>query len=96
MSDDTELVRRMAALAHLDVTDREVEDLGRQFADILSAFEALTRADLEGDPADAEPSGTPLRPDVERPSLAREEALANAPRTADGFFSVPKTIGGQS
>jgi len=94
MSDDTELVRRMAALAHLDVTDQEAEQLGRQFADILASFETLTRAEVETAPESSATSGAPFRADTERPSLAREDALANAPETADGFFSVPKTIGG--
>jgi aspartyl-tRNA(Asn)/glutamyl-tRNA(Gln) amidotransferase subunit C len=35
-----------------------------------------------------------MRDDVVRPSLDREEALANAPDRADAFFRVPRIIEG--
>ena len=33
-----------------------------------------------------------LRPDVERPPLGTEAALANAPQKGAGYFKVPRVI----
>jgi aspartyl/glutamyl-tRNA(Asn/Gln) amidotransferase C subunit len=33
-----------------------------------------------------------FRPDLVRPSLSVEYAVANAPESSDGFFVVPKII----
>jgi aspartyl-tRNA(Asn)/glutamyl-tRNA(Gln) amidotransferase subunit C len=33
-----------------------------------------------------------FRADEPRPGLTQEEALRNAPRTADGLFIVPKVV----
>jgi len=40
----------------------------------------------------AVPFDCPLRPDVVRPSLSVEEALANAPRREASFFQVPRIV----
>jgi len=34
-----------------------------------------------------------VRPDVARPSLDRDEVLAQAPKVEDGRFQVPKILG---
>ena len=89
-------VERIATLAHLDLTEDETEVFTRQLAQILEYAERLDEIDTEAVTATWHPGTTaaPLRSDVQRPSLAREEALANAPDAApDGFFRVPKVIG---
>jgi aspartyl/glutamyl-tRNA(Asn/Gln) amidotransferase C subunit len=40
---------------------------------------------------DTEETAT-LRPDIERPPLGNELALANAPAKGSGFFKVPRVI----
>jgi len=91
-----ELVRRTAALARLEVSDEEARTLGPQFAAILEHFRTLATLDL----GRAEPmtAATRLfdvrRADEPRASQPRDTLLSNAPRRAEGFFSVPKTIGG--
>jgi aspartyl-tRNA(Asn)/glutamyl-tRNA(Gln) amidotransferase subunit C len=97
-SPELELVKRTAALARLEITDDEARTLAPQFARILEQFQALVDVDVEG----VEPmtGATRLsdvtRADEPRPSLARDAALANAPDPRDGFYGVPKTIGGGS
>jgi len=97
-STDADTVRATARLARLDVRDDEIDALGEQFARILTAFETLAELDVEG----VEPtSGAPrlakgLRSDEPRPSLDRERVLELAPRRQDGFFEVPRTVGGES
>ncbi|GAB3663574.1 Asp-tRNA(Asn)/Glu-tRNA(Gln) amidotransferase subunit GatC [Halopiger thermotolerans] len=89
MSDDAvspEEVRHVAELARVDLEDDEVDRFARQFADILEYFETLDEVpevDREADLANV------MRPDEERPSLEKEEALRNAPETEDGYFKGP-------
>jgi aspartyl-tRNA(Asn)/glutamyl-tRNA(Gln) amidotransferase subunit C len=88
-----EQVEHVARLAHLALTDEELERLGGQLNAILEAVGKVSELDL----ADVEPTSHPLdlvnvwREDEPLPSLPREEALANAPETEGGFFKVPPT-----
>jgi aspartyl-tRNA(Asn)/glutamyl-tRNA(Gln) amidotransferase subunit C len=62
-----------------------------QLSAILEAVGKVAELDLDG----VEPTAHPLdlvnvlAQDEPRPSLSREEALANAPDPEDGFFGVP-------
>lgn len=49
----------------------------------------------EGGGRDGDPGGVVnvFRPDVPRPSLTQEQALAAAPKSADGRFAVPRILG---
>jgi aspartyl-tRNA(Asn)/glutamyl-tRNA(Gln) amidotransferase subunit C len=101
-------VERIAALAHLELTDDEKLLFTRQLADILTYVEQLQRIDTTGVPATAhvnsriegrlKPDSAVTgveRPDEPKPSLTVDEALANAPDAAPdaGLFRVPKVIG---
>ncbi|ADD07099.1 aspartyl/glutamyl-tRNA(Asn/Gln) amidotransferase subunit C [Natrialba magadii ATCC 43099] len=89
MSDDAvnpEAVRHVAELARVDLDDEEVDAFTGQFADILEYFETLDEVpEVE---REAELTNV-MRPDEERGSLDREEALRNAPETEDGYFKGP-------
>jgi len=84
-------VLHVARLARLELSDAEVERMREQLSAILEAVGKVAELDLEG----VEPTAHPLdlvnalAEDVPRPSLTREEALANAPDPEDGFFGVP-------
>jgi aspartyl-tRNA(Asn)/glutamyl-tRNA(Gln) amidotransferase subunit C len=86
-------VEHVARLAHLALTEEELERLGGQLSAILEAVGKVSELDL----TDVEPSSHPLdlvnvwREDDPHPSLPREEALANAPDVEEGFFKVPPT-----
>jgi aspartyl-tRNA(Asn)/glutamyl-tRNA(Gln) amidotransferase subunit C len=88
-------VEHVARLAHLALSEEELERLGGQLDAILEAVGKVSELDL----ADVEPTSHPLdlvnvwREDEPRPSLPREDALANAPETEGGFFKVPPTAG---
>ena len=89
-------VERIAALAHLDLTEDETELFTRQLAQILEYAERLQEVDTDDVTATWHPETTAssLRRDVLRPSLPRADALANAPDAGpDGLFRVPKVIG---
>jgi aspartyl-tRNA(Asn)/glutamyl-tRNA(Gln) amidotransferase subunit C len=84
-------VLHVARLARLALTDEEVERLGAQLNAILEAVGKVAELDLEG----VEPTAHPLElvnvwaQDEPRPSLAVEDAIANAPAREAGFFRVP-------
>jgi aspartyl-tRNA(Asn)/glutamyl-tRNA(Gln) amidotransferase subunit C len=102
-------VERIAALAHLELTDEEKPLFTRQLADILNYAEQLQAVDTTGVPATAHVNSSEVRlkpdstseaaraerPDEPRPSLPVADALANAPDAAldAGLFRVPRVIG---
>jgi len=89
-----EQVEHVAKLARLEVSEDEKAMFARQLSAILTYMDQLKEVDTEG----VEPTATVLptenvwREDAVRLSLAQEQALANAPEQADGFFRVPKII----
>ena len=91
-------VERIAALAHLALTEDEKERFTRQLAGILAYATQIEQVPVEGVPPTSHallPHAV-LREDIVRPSLPREQALAQAPGAAreTGLFRVPKVIGG--
>ena len=84
-------VLHVARLARLEIPDGDVERVQAQLSAILDAVGKVGELDL----ADVEPTSHPLAvvnawaEDEPRPSLPRNEALANAPDPADGHFRVP-------
>ena len=84
-------VLHVARLARLQIPEDEIERVQEQLGAILEAVGKVAELDLTG----VEPTSHPLdlvnewAEDEPRPSLAREDALANAPDPADGAFRVP-------
>jgi aspartyl-tRNA(Asn)/glutamyl-tRNA(Gln) amidotransferase subunit C len=90
-----EQVEHVARFAHLALSDEELDRFGEQLGAILEAVGKVSELDL----TDVEATSHPLdlvnvwREDEPQPSLPREEALANAPETEDGFLKVPPAVG---
>lgn len=85
-----ELVRHLASLARIQVSDTEVERFTEQLAVIVDAVAAVNKA-VEGDvPATSHPipMANVFREDVVAPSLSQEQALSGAPDSAQGRFKV--------
>lgn len=80
----------IAELAKLQLTEDEITRFGDQLSHVLDYAARLEQLDT----ADIPPTATVLplrnvfRDDEVRPSLPRDEALANAPDSADGQFRV--------
>jgi len=89
-----EEVEHVANLARLVFNEEEKKKLAEQLGRILDYIEQLNELDTE----DVEPTShvipmkNVVRPDVVRPSLTRDDALANAPSDVDGLFEVPKIV----
>ena len=88
---DRDQVLHVAKLARLKVTDDEVDRMAEELSKILEHVETMNELDLEA----VEPTShvvdltNVLREDVPRPGLSREQALDQAPDTAEGGFRVP-------
>ena len=91
----TDEVAHVARLARLDLTDEEVALFAEQLAAVLDHAADVGALDI----ADVPPTAHPLplanvfRPDEPRPSLDRDEVLAQAPASEDGRFRVPRILG---
>ncbi len=89
-------VRRIAALARLELTETELDLYARQLTSILEYADRLQAVDTAGVPpfADNDAVG-PWREDAPVPSLSQNDALRNAPNgdKEAGTFVVPKVIG---
>jgi aspartyl-tRNA(Asn)/glutamyl-tRNA(Gln) amidotransferase subunit C len=89
-------VRRLGALARLELTDDEVASFAEQLSGILAfvaeveAFDAS--AELTDTSGPAAPS--PLREDEVRPPLTRDDVLSGAPEAdrAAGLITVPRVL----
>ena len=87
-------VEHVADLARLALTEEEKELFREQLSSILAHAERLQRLDTGAIPPTATvlPLQNVLRDDEVRPSLPREDALANAPRVEDAYFRVPVVL----
>ena len=91
----TELdLQHVAHLARLNLTKEEEQKFGAQLGQILGYIAKLNELDVsQVEPtAHAVPLVNVTRPDDIRPSLSNEEALRNAPASANGLFIVPKIV----
>jgi aspartyl-tRNA(Asn)/glutamyl-tRNA(Gln) amidotransferase subunit C len=87
-------VKYVAHLARIALTPDEQEKFGAQLSNILGYIEKLNQLDVDKiEPtAHAMPLVNVFRPDEVRPSLSNDEALRNAPASANGLFMVPKIV----
>lgn len=94
MSVSRDEVEEIAFLARLRLGPDEIERLRGELTAMLGYVEQLRELDTSGvEPmTHAVPIPCPLRQDVVAPSLAVEEALADAPHRVDDCFAVPRII----
>lgn len=96
MAISREEVLYIARLARLEFDEEKVEEFTHQLSRVLDYINKLSELDL----TDVEPTYhvldmvSVMREDEVKESLSQEEALSNAPDAKDGFFRVPKIIGG--
>lgn len=90
-------VEHVAELARIGLSEDERDRLREQLSSILEHIDVLNRLDTGDIPPTAQvlPMVNVLRADEVRASLTQEEALANAPHAADGFFVVQAVLTGE-
>jgi aspartyl-tRNA(Asn)/glutamyl-tRNA(Gln) amidotransferase subunit C len=99
MSADHRLTREdvahVAGLARLHLSDEELDLFTGQLASVLDHAADVASLDLAGVKATAHPLpvSNVFRSDEVRPSLDRDELLAQAPSVEDHRFRVPRILG---
>ena len=94
MAIDAATVRRVAHLARIKTPEDRLESLAAELNGILGWIEQLNEVDVDG--------VEPMTSNVHQPLRLREDVvtdggkvdlvLSNAPKSADGFFVVPKVV----
>ena len=91
-------VKKIAKLAHLEISDEEVALYTPQMSDIVKYVEQLNELDtdniepmLGGLTAEGEATKT-IREDAVIGSLGQKAALSEAPSAVAGHFQVPKVL----
>lgn len=91
-------VLHVADLAHLELSEAEIEKFRAQLDAILTYIDKLKELDVSGVEPFAQlsdssaPPGATLREDVVRRSDISKEVLAQAPQAKAPYFRVPKVI----
>ena len=94
MAIDAATVKKVASLARIREPDDRLEALAAELSGILQWIEQLGEVDTDG----VEPmtsvvaQALPWREDVVNEGGDAAKVLANAPRSARGFFIVPKVV----
>ena len=89
-----EEVEHVAKLAHLALTEEELEHVGDDLNRVLEYFQALQKIDTTDVPqtTHAVPIENVYREDVVGQSLSSEETVSNAPDGIEEFFRVPRVV----
>lgn len=91
-------IKKIADLAHIEITAEELKVFGPQIADIVKYVEQLNEVEttsVEAAIGGLTPEGEltdSARTDEVQPSLGQEVALSEAPDAASGHFRVPKVL----
>lgn len=91
----TNVVTHMAALAHIPVTPSEEETLAQGFTKTIAVVETLNSVDVSNAKTDHMTGlvNVTREDEVDESRMfSQEQALANAPRTHNGFFVVDQVI----
>ena len=94
MSVTTDDVRKVARLSRIAVDEAQLETLAGELNGILGWIDQLNEVDVDG----VEPmtsvveTSLPMRADKVTDGDKPDQVLANAPKSDDGFFVVPKAV----
>ncbi len=91
---DRAQIDHVAKLAALSLTDQEADALTGDLGSILAYVDELDQVDTSGalPTASMQQGPSAWREDEILPGVPHDEALAQAPRTADGAFAVPAFV----
>ena len=90
-----ELVRSLAELSRVGMTEDEIKSFGGQLDAIIESVSALQEVETDG----VEPTGHAIdvtnvyREDSDRESYGRDEMLSNAPAAQEGYVRVRYVFG---
>jgi aspartyl-tRNA(Asn)/glutamyl-tRNA(Gln) amidotransferase subunit C len=87
-------IARVARLARIALSEEELDKYGRQLEHIVEYAVQVQALPTDGVPPTSHvlPMTNAFRPDEVTPSLDRDEILAQAPDSVDGYFRVPRIL----
>lgn len=94
MKVDKELIKHIASLARLELTDKEIEKFLPELKEILNAFSKLDEVNT----SNTKPSFHPvelkntMREDKIKECLTQEKSLKNSKEKKDGYFKGPMAV----
>ncbi len=91
---DTELVKNIAKVARLNLTDLEIGKFKKDLNDVIEAFSKIEEVNTDNVEMSIQPVklGTALREDVPKKCLTQEQALSQTKNKQGGYFVGPKSI----
>lgn len=94
MSIDKNTVRKVASLAHIEMSEAEIEAMTPKLNGILTWIEQLQAVNTDGvEPlANVANIELHLRADMATDGNCADKILANAPEETAGYFVVPKIV----
>ena len=94
MAIDAATVRKVAHLARIKTPEERLEPLAQELNGILAWIEQLNEVDVDGVEPMTSNVHQPLRmrDDVVTDGDRLSDVLSNAPKSADGFYVVPKVV----
>lgn len=95
MNIDREEARRIAELARIRLQAAELDRMAADMTAILSYVDQLKAVDLEESQGEMTAEPAPLRDDEPHTHLDTGTVASNAPEWRNGFFVVPRVIGGE-
>ena len=92
---DIKITKRIAVLAKLELTEKEIKEYSQDLSKILSWMEELKKVDVKGvDPVTSVNEDKLFeREDKEfKDKIEKKQILSNAPAKNENYFTVPKVI----
>ena len=94
MKVDKELIKKVAEVSRLNLTDEEIKEFVVEIKDVLEHFSQIDKCDTKN----TKPSFQPveiknaLREDKKGECLTQEKATENSNNKKDGYFKGPKAV----
>ncbi len=91
---DKDVVKKVAKIARLHLTEKEAEKISKDLESILEAFRDMDTVNTKNVRPSFHPVETVniLRKDMPAEGLTQEEALSNAKHRENGYFIGPKAV----
>ena len=91
---DKKTIERVARLARINLTEKEIEKFSRDLKSVLDAFKDLEKIGTNG----VKPTFQPVpvknvkRPDKVKPGFTQKQALMNTKNKERGYFKGPRVV----
>ena len=92
---DIKITKRIAHLAKIELSEKEIEEYSKDLSNILSWMDELKKVDVKGIGPVTSVNDNKLfeREDLDfEDKVEKEEILLNAPDKSEDYFIVPKVI----